>query len=548
MYIFIDHCILVYCFHANIVHMLPQVSTLKERTEKFLESLLKNLPKTKADLEKKKKKLHYVESNMLLLERYRDGIEEGRYEPKKILFKLFQKQRTRSISGITAITILLKPWPCQGKCVYCPTEARMPKSYLSGEPAVMRAILNKWDAKRQVKTRLSALEMMGHNTDKNELIILGGTWQNYPLQYREEYIQRMYEGLNGKRASSIEEAQNMNEMTQHRCIGLSLETRPDCVDEKEVKHMRWLGATKIELGVQTVFDDISDITKRGHDMKAVYTATKLLRDAGFKIHYHMMPNLPGSTIEKDEEMFQILFSDERLKPDMLKLYPCVVVNHSELKEWEKEGKYTSYTDEDLIELLIRIKKYIPNYNRIMRLGRDIPAYDITSGNTITNIREEVQKRMKERGLLCNCIRCREVGFRTPPNDKEKMKITQYDANDGKEYFIEFHNPDNNTLFGFTRLRIPSQYFSKEKHFIEELNDCAIIRELHTYGQVVGVGDDDDDATQHKGYGKKLLEEAEKISKEKYGLKKIAVISGIGTRQYYKKLGYTLEGLYMIKKL
>lgn len=527
---------------------LPTIVNIKSQTEAFLESLLRNPPKNKKELEKRKRLAKYVPNSMTLLERYKDGIEEGKYELDRDFYQLFLKQRTRSISGITAITILLKPWPCQGECVYCPTEARMPKSYLSGEPAVMRAILNRWDAKKQVHTRLKALDMMGHNTEKNELIILGGTWQNYPKSYREEYIRRMYEGLNGKRSATIEDAQKLNETSEHRCIGLSLETRPDCVTRAEVIHMRWLGATKIELGVQTVFEDISDLSKRGHDMQAVYDATKLLKDAGFKIHYHIMPNLPGSTIERDEEMFRILFEDERLKPDMLKVYPCVIVEHSELKMWEAEGRHSAYSDEEVIELLIRSKKYVPNYCRIMRLGRDIPAYDIVAGNTITNIREVVQQRMKERGLLCRCIRCREVGFRETPDDRYELRETQYAANDGHEYFIEYIHPETETLYGFVRMRIPSQIFSGEKHFIPELQDAAIIRELHTYGEVVPIGGRKKDATQHKGFGRKLLEIAENIAREKYGLKKIAVISGIGTREYYRKYGYELDGLYMVKSL
>ncbi len=528
--------------------MLTILTNIKEQTELFLESLLLNPPENKKELEKRKRRARYLPNSMLLLERYKDGIEEGKYEVNPDILQLFQKQRTRSISGITAITILLKPWPCQGECVYCPTEARMPKSYLSGEPAVMRAILNRWDAKRQVYTRIRALEMMGHNTEKNELIILGGTWQNYPKPYREEYIRRMYEGLNGKRSATIEEAQIVNETSEHRCIGLSLETRPDCVNEKEVIHMRWLGATKIELGVQTVFEDVSDATKRGHDMEAVYNATKILKDAGYKIHYHIMPNLPGSTIEKDEEMFKVLFEDPRLKPDMLKVYPCVVVEHSELKMWEDENRHYSYTDEEVIELLIRSKQYIPNYCRVMRLGRDIPAYDIVSGNTITNIREVVHQRMRERGMTCKCIRCREVGFREIPDDQIVLRQTEYEASDGKEYFIEYIHPETETLFGFVRLRIPSQVFSGEKHFMPELQDCALIRELHTYGQVVPIGKKKTEATQHKGFGKQLLEIAENIAKKEYGLSKIAVISGIGTREYYRKYGYELEDLYMTKSL
>ena len=528
--------------------MLPQYKSLKLRTEDFIEVLLEHVPENKNGLEKLKKRQKFVENNMIILARYRDGIDEGRYEPSPQVFALLQKQSTRSKSGITAVTILLKPWPCQGKCVYCPTEARMPKSYLSGEPGVMRAILNHWDAKKQVQTRVKALQLMGHETSKNELIILGGTWENYPLSYREDFVQRMYEGLNGKPAQGIIEAQDENEKSENRSIGLSLETRPDCVTEESIKHMRWLGATKVELGVQTVFDDISDIIVRGHKQDAVYKATKLLKDAGFKIHYHIMPNLPGATIKRDEEMFKILFEDPRLKPDMLKVYPCVVVHHSELKIWADEGKHQTYDDEDLIELLIRSKKYVARYCRIMRLGRDIPAYEITEGNTITNIREVVHQRMDERGLKCKCIRCREIGFNPVADKSYELKITEYKSSDGDEYFIEFYHPESDTIYGFTRLRIPSQHFSGKEHFIEELNHCALIRELHVYGNVVSVGDGNTGETQHTGFGKKLLAAAKHIAKTKYNISKLAVISGIGVRGYYRKLGYAQEGMYMIKTL
>jgi len=312
--------------------------------------------------------------------------------------------------------------------------------------------------------------------------------------------------------------------------------------------MREMGSTKIELGVQTIYNEVFEITKRGHLVDDVYTATKLLKDAGFKIHYHIMPNLPGSTIEKDEKMFETLFSDQRLKPDMLKVYPCVVVNHSELKEWSKDGRYKSYEDEDLIDLLVKCKEKIPRYCRIMRLGRDIPAYEISQGNKITNIREAVAKKMKELGKECKCIRCREVGFKEKYNNETELKITEYKASDGIEYFIEIYDPTTDTLFGFTRLRIPSQYFSKEKHFLAELEGAAIIRELHTYGAVVNVGDKNTSETQHKGYGKILLEEAEIIIKDKYDIDKLAIISGIGVREYYKHIGYKLKGTYMIKDL
>ena len=530
--------------------MLPKYATLKERTEEFLDIITVDVPKDKVALEKLKKKTKYVENNMVILARYRDGIEEGKYSINDNILRLLTKQSTRSISGITAITILLKPWPCQADCVYCPTEARMPKSYLSGEPGVMRAILNRWDAKKQVKTRVKALQLMGHDTSKNELIILGGTWQNYPKKYREEFVQRMYEGLNDMPADSLEDAQKQNEKTANRCIGLSLETRPDCVTRDEVRHMRSLGATKIELGVQTVYEEVSDVMKRGHGMQEVYDATKMLRDAGFKIHYHIMPNLPGATLEKDEKMFDILFDHPGLKPDMLKVYPTVVVNHSELKQWAAEGRHKAYDDLDLIELLTKCVMKVKRYCRIMRLGRDIPAYDISEGNTLTNIREYVDKSLVKKKFIPEEIRAREVGFRTPEQGVDpELKVTEYEAADGQEYFIEFYDAQTDALYGFTRLRIPSQHWSGESHWMPELEGCALIRELHVYGRVVGVGGDGVvGRSQHRGLGQRLLSKAAQISREKYDIKKLAVISGIGVKDYYKGLGYQEVGLYMIKDL
>ncbi len=521
--------------------------SFRDLARKLIIKILEGNALTQEDVQKIKRREKITVSNLFVLERYKEGVEKGEFPEDKRINTLLMKQKTRSASGITALAILMKPFGCQGKCVFCPTEARMPKSYLSGEPGVMRAVRNDWDAKKQIETRIRALQMMGHSTDKNEVIILGGTFSNYPREYVNEFILSMYEGLNGEPSATIEEAQIKNECTENRCIGLSIETRPDCITEEEAIYIRSLGTTKIELGVQTIYEDVLETVRRGHTMEAVYQATKILKDAGFKIHYHMMPGLPGSSLTRDEKMFEILFDDARLKPDMLKIYPCIPVEHSDLKQWAEEGKYVSYTDDEIITLLARIKTLIPPYCRIMRLGRDIPAPVIIQGIKSSNIREIVHEYMKKHNMKCSCIRCREIHFNRPPDDKLIIKETTYDASEGKEHFIEYVHPTTDTIYAFVRMRIPSQYFSGQKHFMPELNGTAIIRELHTYGASLPIGSHDL-ATQHKGLGKKLMTESERIARDVYGIKKMAVIAGIGTREYYRKLGYKLDGMYMTKNI
>jgi len=526
---------------------------LAENTEKYIvkkliEKTLENSNFDKLEFERLKKKNHICIPNMKILKYYREFVAEGSLESSNDIFSLLRKQRARSISGISAITILMKEFPCPGHCVYCPTEARMPKSYLSDEPAVMRAVLNMFAPKKQVKCRLDALYAMGHPIDKCELIILGGTFSSYPDEYLRDYILQMYNQLNEIDSDTLSEAQEINESAKHRCVGLSIETRPDCINIEEIKRLREFGVTKVELGVQSLYDDVLDLVKRGHKISATQKATQLLKDAGIKIHYHMMPNLPGSSIKRDYEMFVELFSNQYYKPDMLKIYPCVVTHHSELEEWEKDGRYSAYTDEEVIDLLARIKQEIPEYCRIMRLGRDIPAGDIMAGNQITNIREVVRKKMLQNGQVCKCQRCREVGFRDESITKVVLKRIDYDANNGKEIYLEFRDEKTEILLAFLRLRICSQYFTKEKHFLEVLENTAIIREVHTYGFALEINKQQAGATQHKGYGKKLILEAERIVKEEFDLSRIAVISGVGVRSYYRKLGYKLEDTYMVKRL
>ena len=451
----------------------------------------------------------------------------------------------------------------------------MPKSYLSSQPAAARALRLNFDPYLQVQKRLGAFYDNGHEPQKIDLRILGGTWSYYPKAYQAWFIKRIYQAMNeyerilplpeGKGAEilcqstgqrpvateaipfgrgeypspfNLKNLQKTNETAEHKCIGMSVETRPDYIMLEEIKRLRKFGITKVEIGVQSLNNKILDQVKRGHHAKDVIKATRLLKDAGFKVAYHMMPNLPGETPKGDLENFKELFENPDFKPDYLKIYPCVVLKNSELyKEW-KQGRHKPYTEHALNELLISIKKLVPKYTRIERIFRDIPSNLIEAGNKITNYREFLKKDSQ-----CVCIRCREVGA----NKLEKPVLfdEKYQASGGLEHFISYESPSQNRLYAFARLRFPS---NNHKEQIKLLKNTALIRELHTYGQLVPVGAVKN-ATQHQGLGKKLLAKAEALAK-KEGCKKIAVIAGVGVRGYYKKLGYYLdkEFGYMIKQV
>ena len=490
---------------------------------------------------------------------YQKLLRQKKIKRNEQLEALLKKREVRTISGVAPIAVLTKSYPCPGRCAYCPTEKNMPKSYLSNEPAVMRAVAFNFDPKKQVAGRINVLEMNGHPTDKLELIVIGGTWSALPEHYQKWFIQKCFDGANGKKSSSLSAAQKTNETAKHRIIGITLETRPDCITPKEIVKMRELGATRVELGVQTIYNSILQRNRRGHNVAETIRATKLLKDAGFKICYHLMPNLPGSTPAKDLKMFREIFTNQDFQPDMIKIYPCVVTRGSEIYKWWKQKKYKPYSDKQLLELLIKIKKIIPPYVRVNRLIRDIPSPSIAAGNKISNLREVVAAEMARRGLACKCIRCREVGHSLTlkgglpgvlplgRDKKPKLFVRKYSASGGVEYFISYESPDKKILYAFVRLRIP--LLSKEGRgvVLPELDNAALIRELHTYGHLVPIDQNSPGATQHLGLGKKLMAEAEKIAR-KSGIKKMAVISGIGVREYYKKLGYKKEGTYMVKSL
>ncbi|MFA6322152.1 MAG: tRNA uridine(34) 5-carboxymethylaminomethyl modification radical SAM/GNAT enzyme Elp3 [Candidatus Buchananbacteria bacterium] len=490
--------------------------------------------------------------NSDLLRIYYQLLRKKQIKADSTLTTLLRKREIRTLSGVAVITVLTKPYPCPGRCVYCPNEAGMPKSYLSNEPAAARAKGVKFNPATQVKVRLQALAMNGHETDKVELIVLGGTWSCYPKKYQTWFIKRCFEALNGRSAKTLAAAQKLNETAKHRCVGLTLETRPDFVTQAEIKNLRELGCTRVELGVQSIYDSILKLNQRGQTVNQTIQATRLLKEAGFKVMFHMMPNLPGTDLKKDLQMFKDLFSRADFRPDLLKIYPCVVTKNSVLYRWYKNNKFKPYTDSELKKLLIKIKLQLPKYVRLTRLIRDIPAESIVAGNKITNLRQEIDRELKKMKKYCQCIRCREAGHQIidPRADislikkikNPKFNIKKYRASQGTEYFLSFDSKDNKILYAFLRLRIND---NPENNFIDELKNAAIIRELHTFGELAPLGKKG--LVQHLGLGKKLLAQAEAVAK-KNNLKKIAVISGIGVREYYKKFGYQLKKTYLVKNL
>lgn len=525
--------------------------------------------------------------NRTLLKAYQKMVKKGRLEADKQFKKLFQKAGIRSHSGIAVVTSLLKPYTCPGKCIYCPTEVKMPKSYIASEPAAARSLRLDFNPYELMKQRIEMLESNGHPADKIEYITKGGTWNAYPLRYQYWYIMESFKACNNfsrkKKIKSTKEEywndktldelieatlveQEYNETSTHRIIGITLETRPDAINPKTIYHMRQQGCTRVELGLQAPDDKILDLVKRGHTVDQFRKAILLLRMAGFKVDLHFMPDLPGTTPEHDVEMYKMLFDDPSLSPDMVKIYPNTVIESAELYQWFLDGRYKSYGGKALFDALLEMKKVTPRYCRISRLIRDIPSDEIKDGNTITNLRELLKTHLLKRGDECVCLRCREIARQQKnlknPDAEPEIFVDTYETVGGTEYFITFEDPDRIAVYGFIRLRIPHAAKEKDKWVLEttdekvqkqmdryfpELEGCAFIRELHVYGQLIKIGKKDNEASQHRGFGKKLVAKAEEISKEN-GFRKLAVISGVGVRGYYKKLGYKDRGTYVIKDL
>ena len=455
------------------------------------------------------------------------------------------KKLTRTLSGVTPIAVMLKPYPCpHGRCIYCPA-INSPNSYTQDSAPVLRAKRHNYDAYKQVIARLESYKAMGHATSKCELIIMGGTFFGYPKDYRKNFVKKCFDALNGKISQSLEEAKKLNEKAEHRCVALCIETRPDFCGEKEINELLELGCTRVELGVQSLDDRVYEITNRGHSLKDVIRATQLLKDSAFKVHYHFMPGL-FSTPEKDIKMFKKMFENQDFKPDGVKIYPTLVVEGTKLAEMWKKGEYEPYDESTLIELLARLKEIVPKWVRITRIMRAIPKKYILAGATRSDLRDLVKAYMKKRGMKCSCIRCREIGYRMRAGIKpEKIELLRedYKASKGREIFLSFEDEKNDILVALLRLRIPYKPFRKE---ITE--KTALVRELHVYGSEVEIGKRHANAFQHKGFGKALLKEAENIAKNEFGCEKILVIAGVGAREYFYKLGYKQDGPYVSKIL
>jgi elongator complex protein 3 len=461
---------------------------------------------------------------------------------------------TKTASGVAVIAVMPKPYACpQGKCIYCPggIEYNTPMSYVGTEPATKIAQSFEYDAYYQVKSKLSQLYQRGHNISKIELVIVGGTFPFMPEVYQREFAKKCFDALNNDISSTLEESIIKNEYARIRCVGFTVETKPDYCKEKHVDLMLKLGITRIEIGVQTLDESIYKLINRGHNLTDVKNSFQIARNCGYKIVAHMMPGLPGSTTESDINGFKILLEDEYFKPDMLKIYPTLVLKNTGMYKLYMNGKYSAYTEDELVNILVEVKKIIPPWVRIMRIQREIEPSDIIAGSKKGNIRQIAMKKLNELGVKCKCIRCREAGLQKLKNfDQQEIVLNRIDyfASGGKEVFLSMESKDKSLLFGFLRLRnIPFSH-RKELHDNNKRNS-AIIRELHVYGQVVDVGQKNNSLSfQHNGLGLHLIEEAEKISKEEFQVDKLSVISAIGTRAYYKRLGYIQNGPYVTKQL
>ncbi|MBS3171841.1 tRNA uridine(34) 5-carboxymethylaminomethyl modification radical SAM/GNAT enzyme Elp3 [Candidatus Woesearchaeota archaeon] len=553
----------------------------------LIQEIQQELPKikTKKELEKlksvlsKKYKLNRNLSNIDLLSNIKNPD-----------FKILLTKPVRTISGVTPISIMSKPANCpsQAKCIYCPgginsVFGNTPKSYPGNSPGIIRAIRNDYDPYLQVFNRLEHYVLLNHDITKVEFIVMGSTFLFFDNKYKEDFIKFCLKALNDfsglfvknnqidfgkftdffelpasikdkerikrikgkllklKSDTTLEKEQSRNENTYSRCVAMCLETRPDYSFEEHISEMLMYGTTRVEIGVQTLSQEIMEKIKRGHTTQDSIKATQLLKDSFLKVTYHNMLNLTGSTIENDKYELKEIFENPDYRPDSLKIYPCLVFKGTELYDIWKQGNHKVFSTEEIIDIICEAKKYIPKYCRIMRVNRDIPTFMSEAGVRKTNLRQYIDEELKKRKVKCSCIRCREPKLKQISWENVKLLRQDYEASKGREIFLSYEDTKNDILLGFVRLRIPYKQFRPEI-----TNRSAGIRELHVYGQAVRIGEKDDNV-QHKGLGISLMQEAEKIAKEEYNVNKILVISGIGVRNYYiNKLGYKKDGPYVSK--
>jgi elongator complex protein 3 len=495
-----------------------------------------------------------------LVAAYHEMVADGTLAADPSLFEKLRMKPVRTLSGVTTVTVLTKPYPCPGKCIFCPTDVRMPKSYLPDEPGAMRGVEHNFDPYAQVRSRLAQLENLGHPTDKIELLILGGTWSSYKRDYQEWFVARCFDAMNEPNPSSppfpdreggtggLGQTHTLNESAPHRNVGLVIETRPDEITPDELRWLRHLGVTKVQLGAQSLDDHILEINQRGHDAATTHRAVSLLRAAGFKVVLHWMPNLLGATPESDRADFAKLW--DGLCPDEIKIYPNQLLANAELYEYWQRGEFHPYTTPELIDLIVDIKPTIPRYCRVNRVIRDIPSTHVVEGNRRTSLRQDIHAEMKKRGVHCECVRCREVRGKTIAPESLRLDDLVYPTDSAEEHFLSFVTADDK-LAGFIRLSLPNENSPAtglaDLDTLSGTRGAALIREVHVYGQSLAVGADREGSAQHVGLGSRLLVEAEAIARG-HGFQRIAVISAVGTRGYYLERGFERGEYYLVKNL
>jgi elongator complex protein 3 len=526
-----------------LFQQIRQVPEAEWDQRKSLTPILSRFPKEGKGL--------YSKAN--LIAGYRHLVAEGDLDPDPLLERRITMKPMRTQSGVAPVTVLTAPAGCPGKCIFCPDDWRMPKSYIYDEPGCQRAERDGFDPYKQTLGRINAFESIGHAADKVELLILGGTWSAYSRDYREWFIQRCFDAMNAAGdpgylgSSSLAEAQAHNVTATHRNVGLVIETRPDWITPDEIRHLRKLGVTKVQIGVQSLDDEILALNKRGHDVAEVRRALGLLRTAGFKLHLHWMPNLYGATPEKDRADFARFFEDPAIRPDELKIYPCSLIAGTELYARWQAGDYHPYGLDELVDLLADVKPTIPPYTRVNRLFRDIPAHHIQAGVKASNLRQVVHEELARRGQQCGCIRCHEIKRRQVEADELELRIYTYDTDLTREHFLHFVTHERSAqpglIAGFLRLSLPLSPGVGSRAFLAEIAESAMIREVHVYGPALRIGKESEGQPQHAGLGSRLLEEARRLSRAA-GFRKMSVIAATGTRAYYAARGFAQGDLYM----
>uniref|UniRef100_A0A673AY20 Elongator complex protein 3 n=1 Tax=Sphaeramia orbicularis TaxID=375764 RepID=A0A673AY20_9TELE len=478
---------------------------------------------------------------------------------RRALVPKLKAKPIRTASGIAVVAVMCKPHRCPhisftgNICVYCPGGPDSDfeystQSYTGYEPTSMRAIRARYDPYLQTRHRVEQLKQLGHSVDKVEFIVMGGTFMALPEDYRDYFIRNLHDALSGHTSNSVDEAVRYSERSSTKCVGITIETRPDYCLKRHLSDMLGYGCTRLEIGVQSVYEDVARDTNRGHTVRAVCESFHLSKDAGFKVVAHMMPDLPNVGLDRDIEQFIEFFENPAFRPDGLKLYPTLVIRGTGLYELWKTGRYKSYSPSTLVDLVARILALVPPWTRVYRVQRDIPMPLVSSGVEHGNLRELALARMKDMGTECRDVRTREVGIQEIHHKVRPYQVElvrrDYVSNGGWETFLSYEDPERDILIGLLRLRRCSA-----QSFRPELKGgVSVVRELHVYGSVVPVSSRDPMKFQHQGFGMMLMEEAERIATEEHGSRKLAVISGVGTRNYYRKMGYELEGPYMVKEL